>query len=78
MDSARRAAEGTGLRVVAKARVLEITLSVMGAGEDEYPNPDVLAIENTASGDRLVISVRVRRARKYARPWAKAGSVRTT
>jgi hypothetical protein len=56
------------VRVVAKARVLEITLSVTGAGEDEYPN--------TTSSDRLVISVRIRGARRYARPWAKALSVR--
>lgn len=64
------------MRVVAKARVLEITLSVMGAADDGYPNPDVLPIANTADSDRLVISVRVRRARKHARPWARAGLAR--
>ena len=29
-----------------KAKILEITLSVMGAGEDGYPNPDMLQIAN--------------------------------
>lgn len=64
---------------MAKAKILEITLSVIGTAEDGYPNPDLPQIANTAgdsaSSDRLVISVRIRGAKKYAR--YKAGSPRT-
>lgn len=49
---------------MAKAKILEITLSVIGIAEDGYPN--------SASSDRLVISVRIREAKKFARHKARS------
>lgn len=83
------------MRAVAKARILEITLSVMGTGADGYPNPDRLQIPNTASiaanqtnvdlasraigdsasSDRLVISVRIKGAKKRARYRLGSGGI---
>jgi hypothetical protein len=58
------------VRVVAKPRIMEITLSVIGPGQDEYQDPD-MPHGDGATGDRLVISVRIKGAKRYARPWAR-------
>ena len=61
------------MTVVAKARVLEITLSVMGAADDGYPTPMPTPDADSASDDRLVVSVRIRGAKRYwiRRPWIR-------
>lgn len=59
------------MKAVAKVKILEITLSVIGPGEDGYPSsgmPQIVnaasrAFEDCASSDQLVISVRIRGAR---------------
>jgi hypothetical protein len=36
------------VKAVAKAKILEITLSVIGTAEDGYPEPDMVQIASTA------------------------------